>query len=368
MRSTFDREMTGPQDTQLSCAQLMGRVLWVAFSRAVQIAGFFLLLSVLGMMAGPMLALITVLMIAIVPFKLLWDLFQKRTKRELLELVIYPFAFPVVLIRLAGLAAPAVAVTCLAFTRGCASLKYEVRLLLGVYASVFGICGLITALIPLIVNIPWRYKQLRQVQNLPRSKIRSAAMGLVELEGVAQPLHADKKEGHSPLLTSTRVEPFLLVDETGDIVVDPRGALVRHPNGLPILDYPICEVVMTKRAINKLWHVAAGELFAGDTVYVLGSLEETDPDSELAGKHTTIIRARRESATMGFLSKLWFFDAEQAGTARRDPHVFLLSDSSEWEARAHILHGIRRSLKQIGFWLACSAFLLWLAARFTCSQ
>ena len=94
-------------------------------------------------------------------------------------------------------------------------------------------------------------KRAREIEDIPTSKIRSAAQGHVEIEGIAQmlpgePVQAplsrkpcvwwkyaiEEKRGSGKnsrwvtLESDTSDEMFQLIDETGDCVVDPEGAKV----------------------------------------------------------------------------------------------------------------------------------------------
>lgn len=95
----------------------------------------------------------------------------------------------------------------------------------------------------------WAFRRKRLVENVPTSKVRSLAMGRVEVYGKAEPLGGkplkapisqedclyyrfsiQEKRGsgkHSRWVTVAASEsdsPFLLRDETGAVMVDPRGA------------------------------------------------------------------------------------------------------------------------------------------------
>ncbi|HPR65392.1 MAG TPA: hypothetical protein PK014_14385 [Thermoanaerobaculia bacterium] len=108
------------------------------------------------------------------------------------------------------------------------------------------------ATVSVFSRIQWALGVRRQIRSLATSKIRSAAMGLVELHGTV--CHAENRPkecpilGHSPLYDDLQVyhnEPFLIEDETGSIRVEPpegndtmnpRYALNPHPvHGLRVL-------------------------------------------------------------------------------------------------------------------------------------
>lgn len=73
----------------------------------------------------------------------------------------------------------------------------------------------------------WLLRVRRNVENLPTARTRSAAMGLVELKGVARPL--DDADVDKPIIFGSgyadtkhnQVAPFYLEDETGRVLVRP---------------------------------------------------------------------------------------------------------------------------------------------------
>lgn len=73
----------------------------------------------------------------------------------------------------------------------------------------------------------WLIRVKRNVRNLPTARTRSAAMGLVELKGVARPL--DDADAEKPIIFGSgyadtahnQVAPFYLEDETGRVLVRP---------------------------------------------------------------------------------------------------------------------------------------------------
>ncbi len=97
--------------------------------------------------------------------------------------------------------------------------------------------------------------QKRLIENIPTSKIRGIAMGLVEVKGKAIPaqgkllkspfsnsdcvyyeysiesLKPGSKNGFGELKSGERREPFYLQDETGTVLVDPKGAEMDIPEG-----------------------------------------------------------------------------------------------------------------------------------------
>ncbi|MBI2138977.1 hypothetical protein HYU13_05275 [Candidatus Woesearchaeota archaeon] len=100
-----------------------------------------------------------------------------------------------------------------------------------------------------------KLRQKRTIENLPTSKIRSIAMGLVEVSGEVAPLKVNmlkspltqndcvhysfaveeyRRSGKSShwatLLSDTQSYPFSLKDDTGEVLVDPKDAEIDIPN------------------------------------------------------------------------------------------------------------------------------------------
>ena len=97
------------------------------------------------------------------------------------------------------------------------------------------------------------FRRKRLIENIPRSKIRSIAMGLVEVLGTVAPFkkplkspltrttcvyykytieefrHAGKKSDWHKISVGFASVPFLLTDNTGTVLVDPRNAEIDIP-------------------------------------------------------------------------------------------------------------------------------------------
>lgn len=136
----------------------------------------------------------------------------------------------------------------------------------------------------------WRISQRRKVTNLPRSRARSVAMGLVQLSGVARAL--DDRDAREPILRVTGLSEgapvakgdgtFWLEDETGRVRIETRGARITvdpdlsmggigfggHSNWAEgLTDSGTSEVVL-----SGTHEAYPGQyvLMPGDPVYVLG--------------------------------------------------------------------------------------------------
>lgn len=173
----------------------------------------------------------------------------------------------------------------------------------------------------------------RQIENLPTSKARSAAVGLAEFRGVAR----TRREGPDALGaiavegTTGRdvLQPFYLEDETGRIRVDPRGAAS--------LSFFRVHLLGSVRFLCLTRPVPAGKslecrLMPGDPVYVIGSVE---PSAE-AGVHDTdaerlVVRPSSDWVKPGPLDLVALM-TDPLGPGVDVHHVFFLSDTTEQTA------------------------------------
>lgn len=108
----------------------------------------------------------------------------------------------------------------------------------------------------------WFLAVRTQVENLATSKTRSAALGLVELKGVARRLTADP----APLLRGSTAaaalqEPFYIDDDTGWVRVELPRAEILHDDRFALERRYRNEGVLEEKV-----------LMPGDPVYVLGGL------------------------------------------------------------------------------------------------
>lgn len=170
------------------------------------------------------------------------------------------------------------------------------------------------------------FARKRRIENVPTSKVRSAAMGLCEIAGVARPLHAlrtpfsqmpcvyyeyrlvardpvvatDSSAGFGRLWTAAlatrrarraRIEsgnsgsvPFLVEDDTGSVTVDPEGAIVHVSTAQTLYNPPFAGGLVPHGT-----PVTAYEKYIpiGYPIYVLGALRQVIP---------TAAEAREEKA------------------------------------------------------------------------
>ncbi len=120
--------------------------------------------------------------------------------------------------------------------------------MIDVRLALFSLIGIIMGSILFIYGFIW-LKQKRIIQDLPTSKIRSMALGLVEVKGKVQPFEKEllkspftnqdcvyykyiiekkvKSKKYSTwitLKTEKGMQNFYLADETGKVLVNPQGA------------------------------------------------------------------------------------------------------------------------------------------------
>lgn len=158
----------------------------------------------------------------------------------------------------------------------------------------------------------WRLSQLRQLRSLPSSKVRSAALGLVELKGRVRLLPPPAEA--VPFL---EVSPFILEDATGRVRVDPSGAKIS-------LGWWLRFGRRQREAV--LAGGPGGQLGEGSPVYVLGTLA--------ADGGERVVRPRGDG-----------YDYAE---------VFFLSDSGEFDARRHLREGFARTVLAAVLWTAFS--------------
>jgi len=118
---------------------------------------------------------------------------------------------------------------------------------------IYSAVGFLVGLFLFYAGFMW-LKRKRLIEDIPTSKIRSIAMGLVEINGKAHPAKKEimkspltgkecvyyrymvekyvqsGKHGHwSTVKTGNSTEPFFVQDETGKVMVDPQHAEVHVP-------------------------------------------------------------------------------------------------------------------------------------------
>jgi len=229
-----------------------------------------------------------------------------------------------------------------------------------------GYSGIVVGLVGLDVGGFWRLRLARQVDNLPTSTVRGAALGLAEFKGVARPASGDAgdsilwhrvlQEGDGNVRVDSHIVPFYLEDATGRILVDPTGAEFRSAaaTSQAQLGLRVSEIVLTQGAgASGAGHAQDLTLRSGDPVYLIGSVElREDAPSTAIGPDALVVRARKEQSHLTPTLQLLFLH-ENAGQRRDIHNVFFLSDTSEHKTRSLFLRG---------FWLTWAWSLVWVAA------
>ena len=140
----------------------------------------------------------------------------------------------------------------------------------------------------------------RQIEILPTSTVRSVAMGLAELKGKAVPL--GRKSAGSPIMRRWRertsdgsrwcdhVEPFLLDDGTGRILVDPTGVSIQGSSSY----FAVGMHQAILKELDERDVFTESRLMPGDTVYLVGSVQINN-DRKNTGYGDVVVKPKRSS-------------------------------------------------------------------------
>ena len=175
-----------------------------------------------------------------------------------------------------------------------------------------------------------RNKLNRQIEILPTSTVRSVAIGLAELKGKAVPLKRKSSPGAimrrwrettaDGSRWCTHIEPFLLDDGTGRILVDPRGVFIQ--GGGSYFAVGMHQAILEE--LNEQDVFSESRLMPGDTVYLVGNVQiNDDPDNKSHGE--VVVKPKKST-----WYSMNFYD------------LFFISNISE-EA---LLSGFRKSVKR----------------------
>jgi hypothetical protein len=224
-----------------------------------------------------------------------------------------------------------------------------------------GGCGVAVCVIVALLASFRNLRVIRQIENLPTSKARSAALGPAEFRGVARPVSTPPT---GPILWWDLRQPgseafnrFYLEDDTGRILVDPKGAEFSH-GGLRFL-YSVRSIMLTPRFENGELGLVS-RLMPGDPVYLLGSVEENRRASaSAADADWLVVRPSSDWVKPGLLQLLAPTTASEARGSDIH-HVFFLSDTSEKTAADVVREAIWRTWYVAGAGAALSATLLWI--------
>lgn len=195
---------------------------------------------------------------------------------------------------------------------------------------IYSIIGLVFGIYIFIKSFGWRGRK-NLIENTPTSKIRSLAMGLVEVYGQIglakgellktpfsgancvyyrydiQRWQQSKHGGHwVSVKKGSAGTPFFLKDETGAVLVDPAGAEVEIPldrafesgrgKDLPqiAIDFMEANGVHHENflGMDRKMRVEEYCISPGDTLYVMGTAGD-NPFAEAAAEHTADIMIQK---------------------------------------------------------------------------
>ena len=230
----------------------------------------------------------------------------------------------------------------------------------------------------------------RQVESLATSTTRSAAIGLVELQGIARPAEGDdlksqedetRDEGghitqwrHNPsdaILFSAfqahwrvnRWKTFYLEDETGRILIDPRGVEFEIQGGFDIGTLNIRTIMLAKNQKVFPEGQFIYSLCPGDRIYIVGSAEIREDASPMAvDSERLVIRPTRTEKSQDLWR--WFVGHRfYLGLRTAFPDVFLLSDSDEVDTILLLQRSIKPTLLLALVWIISGVWLFVRAAH-----
>ena len=249
------------------------------------------------------------------------------------------------------------------FTLQVLSIKNKAGIIvLSAVVIAWGLAGVVIGLF-VFRHIFWLIRIKNNIRNLPTAKIRSAAMGLVELKGVARPL--DIGDDDAPILSArsdpdmiyNRIMPFRLEDDTGKLLVRPP-----HDADIGTDDY----FHLTRNFVQQgmFWERS---LMPGDTIYALGNLT-TERIEESNGQERTrdVLKPWDPGWRSGLFDELLLSIPTRSRLNRRfgwmAPAIpvnslFLLSDSDEAQAKKHLFRRAGSALAMTCIWLIGSVFL-----------
>lgn len=203
-----------------------------------------------------------------------------------------------------------------------------------------GVVGFSSNCVYAFMDVPWRLKQIRQVRTLPRSRARSAAIGLAEFEGTVRGAGETLQISKRGTLTA---QPFYLEDETGRILVDPGDTAVRPRS--------------QSGSSLQLNEIEEG-LHDGDRVYVIGNVQtrETHAPGALDAE-LLVVKPLKQRLVSSPIGRLLFPERHQP--ADRDaPNIFIVDRGREH----NVIQRLRIALLDFcfftGLYLGCSLWLV----------
>lgn len=205
---------------------------------------------------------------------------------------------------------------------------------LAAFCVVAGLIGFSSNCVYIVLDVPWRLKQIRQVRALPRSKARSAAIGLSEFEGTA------RAEGDNTVISPERegsAAAFYLEDESGRIRLEPQEAAVRAPS--------------LSGAALQLNEIEGG-IRDGDGVYVIGFAQPRAPDST-----ELVVRPLRQRLVSSPIARL-LLPAKRQMVDRDTPNIFIVEKGREHNVIVRLRMALWDFCVFAGAYLAASLWLV----------
>ena len=242
------------------------------------------------------------------------------------------------------------------------------------------------------------FRRKRLIENTPTARIRSMAMGLVEVNGRVAPRSdmiapfsgracayweidvSTGSSGRNGRSGSWRVvhrnqsgSPFFVTDDTGTAMVFPAGAECRVSFGVEEecigIALPDCYAEYLKEhchATSLLWRVGSMRfreriLEDGQHAFILGTAMPRSQAFRISDDEALLATGTEGTFGVGHLS----LDAQAAATIRKGPNepTFIISQSSEreltlmlaWRAFAGMIGGPIAALCGLGYWLTVLA-------------
>ena len=219
-----------------------------------------------------------------------------------------------------------------------------------------GLAGIGLSILATYIDSTWRTRQAAQVELLPTSKARSAAVGLVELQGRALPVSPSATgpilQYNSRRADSKRKQPFYLEDDTGRILIDPRGSRFRT-RWMTSFGGRITETVLRRREqLPDLSTPHIMTLQPGDPVYVIGTAQPNpDAPADAVDSECMVVRRRRMDL---FSTPMWQLSQGKLQPEHDVEDIFFLTDSKEQVARKRIMKGLWQVWAWAFLWIVMS--------------
>ncbi|CAB1056945.1 hypothetical protein D1BOALGB6SA_1684 [Olavius sp. associated proteobacterium Delta 1] len=219
-----------------------------------------------------------------------------------------------------------------------------------------GLAGIVLGILATYIDSTWRARQAAQVELLPTSRARSAAIGLVELQGRARPVSPSAKapvlQYNSRSADSTRKQPFYLEDDTGRILIDPRASRFRT-RWMTSFGGRITETVLKRREqLPDLSTPHVMTLQPGDPVYVIGTAQPNpDAPADALDSERLVVRQRKMSI---FTTPMWQVSQGKMRPEHGVEDIFFLTDSKEQAARKRIMKGLWQVWAWAFLWIVMS--------------